>query len=323
MKRKGLTITYVVKAFPMNYDEGYGNVSVAKKVHRGDGTTLPFTSRQALRYSITKWLFEHGLWEESPLKREGGGDKAVIQYDKEALQEKFYEEADLFGYMITEGERKALTRSAVARLTHLISLDPYYGDQEFLSNMGFASRYQNQLKSKEGKDAEVNPNIANVETAYNYYKYTLNIDLDLVGIDDNFRHNLDVDERIRRVQTLLEATKYLYRDIRGRREDLKPILVIGGVFPIKSPFFHNAVRLNWIAGRPHISTAAIAQVLNMKLPDFVGGGAVSDYSYGGLLRDEFPNQDEFMSLKDGFDTSPFDVIDTLKEEVEKAYREES
>ncbi len=45
MDRKALTITYLVKAFPCNYDEGYGNVSVAKKVHRGSGETYLFTSR--------------------------------------------------------------------------------------------------------------------------------------------------------------------------------------------------------------------------------------------------------------------------------------
>ncbi|CUS81383.1 hypothetical protein JGI10_00641 [Candidatus Kryptonium thompsonii] len=42
MNRKGLTITYIVKAFPCNYDEGYGNVSIAKKIHRGSGETFLF-----------------------------------------------------------------------------------------------------------------------------------------------------------------------------------------------------------------------------------------------------------------------------------------
>ncbi len=309
MRRKGLTITYIVKAFPMNYDEGYGNVSIFKKVHRGDGSTLPFTSRQALRYSLTQWLFEHDLWKVAELKKEGGGDKAVIQYDKDKLGEYFYEEADLFGYMITEGKNRAKTRSAVARLTHLISLDPYYGDQEFLSNKGFADRM------------EKDPNIANIETSYNYYKYTLNIDLDRVGEDKNFDISLPVEEKVRRVQTLLEATKFLFRDIRGRREDLKPLLVIGGVYPIKSPFFHNAVKLNWQAGQPYLNVEAISQVLSTGLPDFVDGGTVADYTLGGILRGEFPNESDFIGLKEGFSASPFEAIEKIKRAVENAYKE--
>ncbi len=310
MKRKGLTITYIVKAFPMNYDEGYGNVSIFKKVHRGDGSTLPFTSRQALRYSLTQWLFDHGLWKMAQLKKEGGGDKAVVQYDPEALKEYYYEEADLFGYMITESRNKAITRPAVARLTHLISLDPYYGDQEFLSNKGFADRA--------GED----PNIANIETSYNYYKYTLSIDLDRVGEDENFEVSLPLEEKIRRVQTLLEATKFLFRDIRGRREDLKPLMVIGGVYPIKNPFFHNAVKLNWIAGQPHLNVGAISQILSTKLPEFAGGGTVADYTCGGILKGEFPNESQFVELKKGFAASPLEAIDAIKKAVEKAYKEE-
>ena len=310
MKRKGLTITYIVKAFPMNYDEGYGNVSIFKKVHRGDGSTLPFTSRQALRYSLTQWLFDHGLWKVAQVKKEGGGDKAVIQYDPKKLKEYYYEEADLFGYMITEGKNKATTRPAVARLTHLISLDPYYGDQEFLSNKGFADRV--------GED----PNIANIETSYNYYKYTLSIDLDRVGEDENFEVSLPVDEKIRRIQTLLEATKFLFRDIRGRREDLKPLMVIGGVYPIKNPFFHNAVKLNWQAGQPHLNVEAISQVLSTALPEFVGGKTVEEYTHGGILRGEFPNESDFLGLREGFSASPFEAIDAIKKAVEEAYRNE-
>ncbi len=315
MKRKGLTITYVVKAFPMNYDEGYGNVAVMKKVHRGDGSTLPFTSRQALRYSLTQWLFEHGLWREAKLNKASGGDKAVIQYDPDDLKENFPEEADLFGYMITESKNKAITRSAVARLTHLIGLDPYFGDQEFLNNMGFANRLQKQTGER------VDPNIANVETAYTYYRYTLNVDLDLVGEDGNFNLSLPVEERIRRVKTLIEATKYLYRDIRGRREDLRPLMVVGGVYPIKSPFFQNTLGVRWSAGRPHITVESLKQSLNAALPEFVGGGRVMDFTFGGVVDGEFANAEAFKALGDNFASTPYEALDRIAEEVERAYGE--
>jgi CRISPR-associated protein Cst2 len=295
MNKSGLTITYIVKAFPMNYDEGYGNVSVMKKVHRGSGDTLPFTSRQALRYSLTKWLFEHGFWKQGKLSKA----QDVVQFDPEELKKYYFEEADLFGYMITTGKgAQATTRSAIARLTHLIGLDGYFGDQEFLSNKGFADRIKE------------NPNIANIETSYNYYKYTLNIDLDLVGVDQNVGKNginLPISEKIKRVQALVEATKYLYRDIRGRREDLKPLFVIGGVYPIKNPFFHNTVNVAWKAGRPNLSMQAIEQVLNITLND----KRVSDYTITGVQRYEFDNTD----LK----LSPYEALDKIREKVKDAY----
>lgn len=294
MNRKGLTITYVVKAFPMNYDEGYGNVSVMKKVHRGSGDTLPFTSRQALRYSLTKWLFEHGFWQEGKLTKA----QEVVQFNPEELKKYYYEEADLFGYMITTGRgANAITRSAVARLTHLAGSDGYFGDQEFLSNKGFADRIKED------------PNIANIETSYNYYKYTLNVDLDLVGVDQNLSINLSNKERVKRVQALIEATKYLYRDIRGRREDLKPLFVIGGVYPIKNPFFHNAVNVIWKAGKPNLNMEAVEQILNITLND----KKVSDYTSRGVQKGEFEKMDLGMSS--------YEAIDQIKEEVKKAYED--
>ncbi len=300
MKMKGLTITYIVKAFPMNYDEGFGNVSVMKKVHRGDGTTVPFTSRQALRYSLTQWLFNNGYWKMAELTKKEG----VVQYDEDRLKEYFYEEADLFGYMITKKGDISITRSAVARLSHLIGLEPYFGDQEFLTNKGFADRINEE------------PNIANIETAYTYYKYTLSVDLDSVGVDDNFNHNIPDDEKIGRVKTLLEATKFLYRDIRGRREDLKPLLVIGGVFPIKNPFFHNAVKIEWKGGKAYISLESIREVLEIGLPD----GKVKDYTFGGIVSDEFGNSEEFKGLGGNLGLTPYEAIDRLKEKVEEAYK---
>jgi len=300
MNKKGLTITYIVKAFPLNYDEGYGNVSIAKKVHRGSGETYLFTSRQALRYSLVNWLVEHGFWQFAQLSSEEG----VVQYDPHSLEKEFPPEADLFGYMITAGRNApAKTRSAVARLTHLISLEPWYGDQELLTNKNFADRV--------GKD----PNMANIETGYGYYKYTLSVDLEKVGEDRNFHHSLPMEEKIKRVCDLIEATKFLYRDIRGRREDLKPVFVIGGVYHIKSPFFHNAVGLNLKGSKFSINWEAIKQVLEVKYKFNNEEIIVKDLTSIGIQKDEF--LDDLQIEK-----SPFEALEEIKEKVKNAFREE-
>ena len=51
-------------------------------------------------------------------------------------------------------------------------------------------------------------------------------------------------ERAKRVNDLLKILKTLYRDIRGRRENLSPIFIIGGVYNIKNPFFENRLRVS-------------------------------------------------------------------------------
>jgi len=302
MNKKGLTITYIVKAFPLNYDEGYGNVSIAKKVHRGSGETYLFTSRQALRYSLVNWLVEHKFWEFATLSSEEG----VIQYDPRSLEREFPPEADLFGYMITGGRgRQAKTRSAVAKLTHLISLEPWYGDQELLTNKNFADRL-----GKEG------PDMANIETGYGYYKYTLSVDLDKVGEDSNFSHSLPVEERIKRVCDLIEATKFLYRDIRGRREDLKPMFVIGGVYHIKSPFFHNAVGLNPKGSKFSINWEAIKQVLDVKYKFNNEEIMVKNLTSIGIQKGEFlDNLPDDLQIE----KSPYEALEEIKGKVKNAF----
>lgn len=303
MKLKGLTITCVVKSFTINYDEGYGNVSVVKKVHRGNGETYIFASRQSLRYSLTEWCFQHLGWKRGVVKPQGEGSKKVIQYDLEELKKCYFEEADLFGYMITSGKgNKAYVRSAVAKITHLISLEPYHGDQELLNNLGFAQR------------CNEDPNLANIETAYSYYKYTLTIDLDRVGEDniEGIRISLPVQEKIKRVTDLLEAIKFLYRDIRGRREDLHPLFVIGGIYHIKSPFFHNAINIEWKGTRPYLNRDSIEQVLKGEYYFDSQVYKIMDNTCIGIQAGEFGNSLEIKK-------SPFEAIDEIKNKVREVY----
>ena len=50
------------------------------------------------------------------------------------------------------------------------------------------------------------------------------------------------EEKAERVKILLDTMQYLYRDIKGRRENLSPLFVIGGRYSRKNPFFEKGVR---------------------------------------------------------------------------------
>lgn len=223
MKNKGLTISIIFQAESANYGEGIGNVTSLKKISRGAGDQYTYISRQAIRYNIVNQM---GI-DNTPI----GLDKSVLQFAPEAKIDE-YPEIDLFGYMKTGKDTK--TRSAVVRLSNAISLETFKGDLDFLTNKGLLDRYK-KTDSKDGG------NISQSEIHRSYYAYTLTMDLDQIGIDDNDNIEISNKEKTNRTEKLLNTIRYLYRDIKGRREDLSPLFIIGGVYDIKNPLFYNAL----------------------------------------------------------------------------------
>ncbi|EAG4877838.1 type I-B CRISPR-associated protein Cas7/Cst2/DevR, partial [Listeria monocytogenes] len=220
MKNKGLAMTIIFQAESANYGESLGNISSLKKISRNNGDQYTYISRQAIRYNLMDQIGE----KEAPVKAEGGGDKKVIQFLSEATITDF-PELDFFGYLKTEKGSGGQKRSAKVRLSNAISLETFKGDLDFLTNKGQADKLNENM------------NIAQAEIHKSYYRYTITIDLDQIGIDGEIA--LDNKEKARRVKKLMDTVAFLYRDIRGRREDLKPLFVIGGVYDVKNPVFQN------------------------------------------------------------------------------------
>lgn len=222
MKNKGLAMTIVFQAESANYGESLGNISALKKISRNNGDQYTYISRQAIRYNLMEQIGE----KVAPVKAEGGGDKKVIQFLSEASIADF-PELDFFGYLKTEKGTGGQKRSAKVRLSNAISLETFKGDLDFLTNKGQADKINENM------------NIAQAEIHKSYYRYTITIDLDQIGIDGTVE--IDKKEKARRVNKLMDTVAFLYRDIRGRREDLKPLFVIGGVYDVKNPVFQNVV----------------------------------------------------------------------------------
>ena len=120
MKREGLTFTVIFLAESANYGEGIGNISSLKKMTRGNYEEYSYISRQAMRYNIV----QQSNWDTTPVD----GKSGAVQFAPSATI-KDYPEIDLFGYMKTtakgdEQKGGAATRSAVARLSNAIALEP-------------------------------------------------------------------------------------------------------------------------------------------------------------------------------------------------------
>ena len=266
MDKKGLTFTAIFLAESANYGEGIGNVATLKKISRNRGEQYTYISRQAIRYNIIEQLGEN----KANVKAEGSGDKKVVQFSAETTL-KDYPELDFFGYMKTVKGDNSKNRSAIVRLSNAVSLETFKGDLEFLTNKGLVDRID--------RNEKVFPNIAQAEIHKSYYKYTVTIDLDKIGIDELDEIEIEKEEKARRVNKLLDTISLLYRDIRGRREDLKPLFIIGGVYDIKNPFFENVVDVR--------NNKILVEKLTSGIYDFIENDTTV-----GIVKEQFENDTE-------------------------------
>ena len=292
MEKKGLTFTAVFLAQSANYGEGIGNVAALKKISRNRGEQYTYISRQAIRYNIIEQLGE----PLSPVNAEGSGDKKVVQFSAETTI-KDYPELDFFGYMKTTKGENSKNRSAIVRLSNAVSLETFKGDLEFLTNKGLADR------------AGEFPNIAQAEIHKSYYKYTLTIDLDKIGGEELYNINIDNKEKARRVKKLLDTISLLYRDIRGRREDLKPLFIIGGVYDIKNPFFENIVDIK--------NNRIAVEKLYSGIYDYIEKDTLC-----GIVKEQFDNDTEVeteLKKKNITITDTPEFFKKIKEKVDEYY----
>lgn len=291
MKKNGLTLSIIFKAESANYGEGYRNLAVLKKMTRGDMKEYTYISRQALRYNIIEQL----KWNNTPVEAQGSGDAKVVQFAPTATIEK-YPEIDLFGYMKTTSKDEknkggAQTRSAVVRLSNAISLESFEGDMDYLTNMGLASR--------EG----LNNAIAQSEIHHSYYGYTITIDLDRVGIDGTLE--ISNEEKSKRIVDFLHTIEFLYRDIRGRRENLAPLFIIGGLYERKNPFFEHRLMVK----NNKLNVSLIEELLSV--PE------IKENTYVGLLNGIFNNSSEIEEILHSI--TIHQVFENLEKEVKEYY----
>jgi len=327
MKFRGLTLTIIFDGFSLNYGESIGNFSELKKLTE-NGKSYSYLSRQALRYEIYKKLVEVyniDADKDIPLTKE----KEVIQFKSEA-NIKDYIEIDLFGYMKTEkkkgknktknkenhqeieeeleeniqkNENKTKKRSSIVRINHAISLLPMAFDVEFGTNLNFAERLA------------TDSNIFQQEIHKSLYTYTLTIDLDKIGVDENDNIKLENIEKAKRVNMILDVLMFLDRDIKGRTENLSPLFVIGGLYPIKNPFFLGRIKVNYdrTQDKYSIDTHLIESVLKLKIQE----NTIKEYTSCGIIEGFWANEEYIKQNLKGKDISEF--FDDLKLEVNKHY----
>ncbi|PEW83190.1 type I-B CRISPR-associated protein Cas7/Cst2/DevR [Bacillus cereus] len=299
----GLTLTIVFQGDSLNYGEGIGNVSELKKFNRGNGDIHTFASRQAIRYDMVRLGAERYAWNLDTVGRDKGEgkSKSVVQFSPSAtIQES--EEMDLFGYMKTVKGDMGNKRPASVRLSHAVSLEPYRGDLEFLTNLGHASRIKE------------NPNIATLERHTSLYSYTITIDLDKIGVDREIE--LPREEKARRIKEFLEILFSLNRNIRGRQEDLSPLFVIGGLYAINQPYFLGRTQLVPTKREYRLNSIMLQEILERRSM----GRTVQEQTHVGLLSGVFVNEGELRNLVSSDSTHTIQgMLDYLLQQVGNYY----
>jgi CRISPR-associated protein Cst2 len=231
MKAKCLTITYLIRASYASLngsDKEADNISSIKKIQAADGKEYPYKSSQAIRRDLREQLAVLGeeLSEAETAKQPKGAATTLGKPQQ-------YIDDDLFGFMLADKE--TVKRTSPVRVAPLISLEEYRGELDFATNY---------MSVKAGGT----PNIFESEIHSGFYRGTILIELDRVGVADAVTYELDLDnaEKKRRVTVLLDAIQNLWGIGRQSRflADISPKFVAGALLTVKNPIFLECVKVN-------------------------------------------------------------------------------
>lgn len=291
MKNKALTLTIIAR-MTSNYGEGLGNIASVQKVFR-DGRTYATRSRESMKNAI---MVSSGMYDDLQVQVDGATQKLVNE-ELNAANCRALEG----GYMNTSGQTKI--RKSSFYLTDAVACDEFVNETRFHNNLFLAGRFakDNNLNLQEkAKESGLMP------YQYEYDKsmkqYSLTIQLDEVGKDENFNSEADSSEKIARVNAILNAVEALSLVVKGNLDNAEPIFVVGGIGNYKTHYFENVVRVE----NGHLR-------ITEDLKDKLSRG----YQVALLEGGNFANEDSIKEELKPISVSRF--FDQLKSEVEEYY----
>lgn len=238
MKKNSLTLT-IISNMTSNYGEGLGNVSTVQKIYR-NGKIYATRSRESLKNAI---MVQSGMYDDLKVVVDGATQKVASEEinvsNCKALEG---------GYMNTAVGAKKLTyiRNSSFYLTDAIACDPFRIDARFHNNLylaqSFARDNEINLQGKGGaKESGLMP--YNYEYDKSLKIYSMTIDLEMIGKDQNFNVEASKEEKASRVNSLLDAIENLSMIVKGNLDNSEPIFIIGGLSLRKTHIFENVVRV--------------------------------------------------------------------------------
>lgn len=295
MNNKALTLT-VVANMTSNYGEGLGNIGSIQKVYR-NGKSYAIRSRESLKNAI---MVQSGLYDDLKVQVDKSVNQKAVSQDINASTNRALEG----GYMNTSDNTKI--RKSSFYLTDAVSFHSFINETRFHNNLYLAQAYAKENKinlQDKAKEAGLMP--YQYEYDKSLKRYSITIDLDKIGVDENYEQQADKEEKIFRVQALLDAVKSLSLIVKGNMDNAEPVFIVGGIGKRKTHYFENVVQMDNLSLK-------IGNDLKKKINEGYHVGLLDGYN--------FENEEEIKTELNPVSIEQF--FEDLNKEV-KAYYESS
>lgn len=233
MKNKALTLT-IVANITSNYGESLGNIASVQKVYK-NGKTYAVRSKESMKNAI---MVQSGLYGDLVVATDGVAQKEVNE-ELNASNCRALEG----GYMNTSGTTKI--RKSSFYLTDAVAFEPFINDARFHNNLYLA---QTMAKQKDINLQEKSKESGLMPYQYEFdkslKKYSITIDLDRVGLDENYGQVAEAEERVYRINQILDTVKNLSLVVKGNLDNAEPIFLVGGIGSRKTHYFDNVVNVS-------------------------------------------------------------------------------
>lgn len=237
MNKKALTLT-VVANMTSNYSEGLGNIASVQKVFK-NRKVYTIRSRESLKNAI---MVQSGMYDDLETEVDGATQKSANK-DLNASNCRALEG----GYMSTKGTTNI--RKSSFYLTDAISCESFVNETRFHNNLYLANNFakMNGLNLQE-KSKEVGLMPYQYEYDKSLKVYSITIDLEMIGKDENFEgeegyKEADNKEKADRVNSILSAIENLSLTVKGNLDNAEPIFIVGGLSERKTHYFENVIKV--------------------------------------------------------------------------------
>uniref|UniRef100_UPI0039EABE2C type I-B CRISPR-associated protein Cas7/Cst2/DevR n=1 Tax=Clostridium perfringens TaxID=1502 RepID=UPI0039EABE2C len=293
MKGKSVTLT-VIANMTSNYGEGLGNISSVQKVFK-NGKTYAARSKESLKNAI---MVQSGLYDDLETSLDKKVNQKVVSKYLNVTNCRALEG----GYMNTSDN--TYVRKSSFYLTDAVSCDEFINEYRFHNNLYLATNYAKHNNiNLQGNAQKAGLMPYQYEFDKSLKIYSLTIDLDMIGRDENFdSEEASVEEKAYRVNAILDAVKNLSLIVKGNLDNAEPIFVVGGVINRKTHYFENLVKVK-----------NDKLEITEELKDRINNGCYVGFLEGGNFENEVQIKEELKPLT----VSKF--FSNLEEEVRKYY----
>lgn len=293
MKGKSVTLT-VIANMTSNYGEGLGNISSVQKVFK-NGKTYAARSKESLKNTI---MVQSGLYDDLETSLDKKVNQKVVSKDLNVTNCRALEG----GYMNTSDN--TYVRKSSFYLTDAVSCDEFINEYRFHNNLYLATNYAKHNNiNLQGNAQKAGLMPYQYEFDKSLKIYSLTIDLDMIGRDENFdSEEASAEEKAYRVNAILDAVKNLSLIVKGNLDNAEPIFVVGGIINRKTHYFENLVKVK-----------NDKLEITEELKDRINNGCYVGFLEGGNFENEVQIKEELKPLT----VSKF--FSNLEEEVRKYY----